>query len=325
MGVRSNFFGKDALDQWIQATEQTLNYGRAHLENDAELHEKLNGQAAKNAMGSAGFHCYIVDYGIRLAELKHAAGCSIADVQTLFREAGQAFLRIARAADFSVTPSPIILDHGRRTSKKYLGRPGVVKVETFVDEKGQKVARIHAMRKPEKILFTRSLEAALLSGDANLATDIAKTYPYNSLNEGVILRFFVLGQDDEVLKHKEVFEPWVAGDKDGDWPYPRRQFPFAILKQDDSLLTDGITKASKAFSSRWKPARYTTSRFVEYYKTPEKSLDEAKKRLVNMKWLLYPHGLAFSIVAARRGIKGFLTQETGWSEWVPRELIISAI
>lgn len=325
MSVRSKFLGKDDLDQWIQETEQSLNNARSNLENDAELREELNGPEAKNAFGAGRHHRTIVDACIRLAELKHAAGCSAAEVQVLFREAGHAFLRIARAADFSVTPSQTFLDPGRRTAKKYGGKPGVVKVETFVDEKGQKVARIHSMRQPASIIFTRSLEAALLSGDANLATDIARTYPYNTLNDGAILRFFVLGQDDEVAKHRDVFEPWAAGDKDGDWPYPRRQFPFGILQQDESLLADGIAKASKAFVSRWKPSRYTTPRFVNHYKTAEKSLAEAKRSLVNMKWLLYPHGLAFSIVAARRGIKGFLSQETGWSEWVPRELVVAAI
>jgi hypothetical protein len=325
MSVRSDFFGKDVLNQWIQETEQSLNNARANLEDDDTLYEILNGAGAWTGRGHGGHHRTIVDDGIRLAELKHAAGCPTSDVQSLFREAGQAFLRIARASDFSVRPSQAFFDRARRAAKKYEGRPGVLKVETFVDEKGQKLARLHSVHQPESLIFTRSLEAALLSGDANLANDIAKTYQYTGLNDGAILRFFVLGQNSEVKKHKDVFGPWVAGDKDGDWPYPRRQFPSAILKKDDSLLADGITKASKAFFSRWKPARYTTPRFVKYYKTPERALDQAKKDLVNMKWLLYPHGLAFSIVAARRGMKGFLSSETGWSEWIPRELVVSAI
>jgi hypothetical protein len=46
---------------------------------------------------------------------------------------------------------------------------------------------------------------------------------------------------------------------------------------------------------------------------------------VDMKWLLYTHGLAFSIVAAQRGMKGFCADENGWSEWLPRGLVVSAV
>ncbi len=325
MSVRSDILGKEALDQWIRVTEESLGKARAQLEDDAKLDEELNGPEAKNPEWAGGHHRTVVDNAIRLAELKHAAGCPIAEVRALFREAGQAFLRMARAADFSAVPSRTFLDRGRTAAKKYGCKPGVVRVEAFVDEKGQKVARVHSTRQPASLIFTCSLEAALLSGDATLATDIARAYPYNSLSDGAILRFFVLGQEDEVTKHRDVFEPWVSGDKDGDWPYPRRQFPFGILNADDSLLVEGLANASKAFSSRWKPSRYTTPKRVAHFKTPEAALDDAKKTLIDMKWLLYPHGLAFSIVAARRGMKSFLSSETGWSEWIPRELVTAAL
>lgn len=326
MSARSDFFGKDYLDHLIQETESSLNVARSSLESENQLREELNGPLAKNEAWAGAKHRTMVDECIKLAGLKHAAGASVDEVRSLFREAATAFLRIAQASDFRVGVSEPMMDSPRRIAKKFGSRPGVVKVEEYVDERtGQKMARLHSIRQPASLIFTRSLEAALISGDANLATAIAETYPYTSLNDGAILRFFVLGKDQEAVANKEVFEPWASGDKDGDWPYPRRQFPSAILAKDNSMLTDGLEKASKAFTSRWKASRYQTPAMLKRLGTPENALFEGKKFLVNMKWVLYTHGLAFSIVAARRGLKDFQTNEAGWSEWIPRELVVAAV
>jgi hypothetical protein len=310
----------------IQACEKSLADARANLEDDAELHDNLNGPEAKNEEWAGGYHGIVVDESIRLAGLKHAAGFPVEQVQSHFLEAGRAFLRIARMADHRIKVTEPFLDPARRATKNYGSRPGVVKVETFVDEaKGKKEARVHLMRQPAGLIFTRSLEAALISGDVNLAKKIAETYQYTGLNDGAILRFFVLGDDEQVSKNEEIFKTWVAGNKDGDWPYPRRQFPQGILTKDEGLLADGVLMASKAFRSRWKSSRYTTPAMLRRLKTPENAMAEAKKFLVNMKWVLYTHGLAFSIVAARRGMRDFLSDEQAWSEWVPKELVLGAI
>jgi hypothetical protein len=326
MSVRSDFFGDDLLDQMIKERERSLNETRSKLEGGAQLREKLNGPQSVNEVWGGGHHRTVVDDSIRLAGLKHAAGFSIHQVQLHYREAGQAFLRIAQLSDFRISVSKPFLDPGRRAAKKYGDRPGVVKVETSVDEAtGKKLARIHSMRQPAGLIFTRSLEAAIISGDANLATAIAETYPYTGLNDGAILRWFVLGKDEEVASHAKIYVPWAAGNKDGDWPYPRRQFPLGILNKDDSLLAEGVANASSAFASRWKPSRYKTPSMLKRLNTPENAMVEAGKFLVNMNWVLYEHGLAFGILAARRGMKTFLSDESVWSEWIPRDLVIASI
>jgi hypothetical protein len=326
MTVRSDFIGSDLLNQMIEERERSLNETRSKLESESELREALNGPQSVNEVWGGGHHRTVVDDSIQLAGLKHAAGFPIEQVQLHYHEAGQAFLRIAQLSDFRISVSKPFLDPGRRAQKKYGSKPGVVKVEAFVDEAtGKKVARIHSMRQPAGLIFTRSLEAAIISGDAKLATAIAEKYPYTGLNDGMILRLFLLGKDDEVVGYAKIYEPWVAGDKDGDWPYPRRQFPLGILNKDEALLAEGIANASKAFASRWKPARYTTPAMLKRLKTPENAMVEARKFLVNMHWVLYEHGLAFAIVAARRGLKTFLSDESVWSEWMPRDLIIASI
>lgn len=326
MNVRSDFFGRDCLDRLIQETEGCLSQVRPGLESESELREELNGPLAKNECWAGGKHRSLVADCIKLAGLKHAAGCPDDEVRSLFREAGVAFLHIAKACDFRVGVSEAFVDSPRRAAKKYGERPGVVRVEEFVDEQtGKKLARLHSVRQPASLIFTPSLEAAVISGDSDLAAAIAETYRYTSLNDGAILRSFVLGNDHEVAANRQVFESWSSGDKDGDWPYPRRQFPTAILAKDEVLLADGLGNASRAFAARWKASRYSTPSMVKRMGTPENAMIEAKKSLVNMKWVLYTHGLAFSIVAVRRGLSAFRTNKAGWSEWIPRELVIGAV
>jgi hypothetical protein len=325
MSIRSEFLGVESLAQMISERDRRLTDIRSELESDDKLREELKEKYA-NGAGAGGKHSWLINQSIELAGLKHVAGYPLEQVQFHFHEAGKAFLRIAQFADFCVGVSDAILDSPRHAKKKYGNRPGVVKVEEYVDEQtGKKLARIHSVRQPASLIFTRSLEAALISGDAKLAKSIAEIYPYNGLNDGTILRALVLGDDAGALAKSEIYEPWVDGDKDGDWPYPRRQFPIGILGNDESLLKDGVANASKAFASRWRPSRYQTSAMLKRLGSPENALIKARKFLVDMKWLLYTHGLAFSIVAAQRGMKGFCADENGWSEWLPRGLVVSAV
>src|SRR5262245_20361860 len=98
MSFRSEFFGEEWLQRKIAGQEGALKQTRSELENNKELKEELNGPESVNEQWAGGNHRELIEQSIHLAGLKHAAGYDTADVMDHFREAGEAFLRIAKLA-----------------------------------------------------------------------------------------------------------------------------------------------------------------------------------------------------------------------------------
>lgn len=311
--VRRQFLGSEFLAEAIRTTEGLVETTRTELETATALKADLN-RDSKNESLAGGRHRDCIKYLIRLAGLKSAASASIAEVRGHFHEAGSLFLTIARHCDFS-SKSVEFLVYGSE-AKKYTDKDGVELLPTA--EKGWKKVRTTVQRQPALLSFGPSLQAALISGDWQLAIDLARTYQVTNRSPASVLQLLVLGDDQSAAEHVKLFNPKLRAD--ADFPGGRHQFPVGIVRNNTALIADGIANVTGAFKQRWKASRYLTPSMLSRLGTPDEALEKARQFLVDMRWLLYEFGIAHCVVAYRRGMPGIFNAGIKWSEWMPEEL-----
>lgn len=311
--MRRQFLGNEFLAEAIRTTEGLVETTKAELESISALRAELN-RDSKNESFAGGRHRDCIKYLVRLAGLKSATGASVSEVRGHFHEAGSLFLTVARNCDFA--PKVVeFLVYGAE-AKKYAGKEGVEVLSA--EEKGWKKVRTTVPRQPAFLSFGPGLQAALISGDWHLASEIAQTYRTTRRSAESVLQLLVLGDERLAAEHANLFNPKLRAD--ADFPGGRHQFPVGIIQNNATLIADGISNVTGAFKQRWKAARYLTPSMLSRLGTPDEALAKARQFLVDMRWLLYEFGIVHCVVAYRRGMTGVFRGATKWSEWIPEEL-----
>jgi len=115
-----------------------------------------------------------------------------------------------------------------------------------------------------------------------------------------------------------------------DFPPPLIEFPLGVVRKDASLLLQGLKALNTRFKGRWdeKSWRQRYEKLLakksgrRFWQPPswDEFLNQARKDLCSLHWLLSPFALAFLNVAAWRGMKSPFDQPKAFSEWVPLSL-----
>lgn len=105
----------------------------------------------------------------------------------------------------------------------------------------------------------------------------------------------------------------------------RREFLHGILEQNPNLVREGAKLTTTRFKGMWDRGKWAKKyrddrKWQKRFATPELFLDDVRKGLVSMRWLLADFGVICMGLAARRGMADLLLEKALFSEWLPLTL-----
>jgi hypothetical protein len=179
------------------------------------------------------------------------------------------------------------------------------------------------------------LQCAAMSGDADLARRIARSYrtltPAQAHVDGstkyCVLRELLAGREKVASEHAK----YPATGYSIDSPPDRVEFPLGVLRGDAKLVLSGLKAIKTRYQTAWDigrlkrrhaavTAQFAARRNLANAPTWDEFANRARQELVGMKWMLSTWAIAFLNVARWRGLNAVFANQSAFCEWVPYTL-----
>jgi hypothetical protein len=265
---------------------------------------------------------------VEQAALEWALEAEPAAICAIYRDAVERWLPYVEALDWETPVEHFEQVYGaqiRRVAERTGG-------EVVDDPELGKIVRWHAKPRYGDMAPQLALWAALLSGEADLATRVASVgrlrEPSKYQDTFNMVACLVKGDDGAAEAYLQGFRGKYSND--GAYRVQREEIPVGILRADEELIATGLKATTARYRTMWDPKRYKkTVKIGPYWRQPQfDSLEEKLKAvaqdLLIHKWVVSEYALACMVLAVRRGLTASLEQPDLWSEWVPREIVLAA-
>jgi hypothetical protein len=261
-----------------------------------------------------------------LAVFEYAAGTDPQEVRKIYHEAAAIWEPIIRVMNLKPHKQKAEIGDNPALAKELRSAFGAKLTRQGRDYTAEYVARPQPFYSE---VIEQALVCAAISGDFTMATRLAEGYQTNDVDplceeqRFVVLRHLLAGDEKAASATAKRLKPGYAKD----WPPELIEFPLGALRRDSKMLAKGLRTLNTRFKGRWDE-KVWHARFKNITGGPRPSwrgswkqmLNDVRKFLMDMNWIISPYALAYLNVARWRGVTDIFEQPELFSEWIPLSL-----
>jgi hypothetical protein len=268
-------------------------------------------------------------------ELMYASGEAVSRIRDVCRGFCEAFLPTSEKWDFSEVEidtgtdgGGMLPSHAKETAETFGGTWW--KVSQYYA-----AVRYKCIRQPMGLAMEKTWRIAAVSGDRDLAKDLAARYqarPPHQITAQFAMRestlHLALAEDtagEQALAQK--LRPGYMAD----FPPEMIEFPLGVINRDAEVIVQAIKKHSTTFKGKWDTRKHRAwydkqlARHPRGFRNPgtwEQCQERTKDALFSHHWVFSWWAIAWLNIARWRGMDAVFENPKVFSEWVPRELCV---